>query len=315
MLHQLVWIAIVVVLVAGPMAVALAALLLPKQTGGGAPDDDASSPSAVWPLIVNSAMAYALAFNLIFFIQELFLVLPKAMTPGLRPTLFHNNHTWSGDNPIAALWQGTGVLAIIVTGLICLAILPALERRSAVIRLLVIWLAYHGLIMGLAQIPVGALSSGSDVGMAMNYLGWGEATRAALAIVALISIPLIAVRLTRCLLQLAPTLNEIRAAGPRQRFILKAATGAALLGTMLIIPFRVPRELVEVIGPPIVVAIVGISWIHAVGTHHALAVDAFTRYERAPSRPVSDLAWWLVIALAALFALFHLVFARGVRFY
>ncbi len=33
---------------------------------------------------------------------------------------------------------------------------------------------------------------------------------------------------------------------------------AAVLGTLLIIPFRVPRELPEVIGPPITVAIAGI---------------------------------------------------------
>ena len=314
-MHELVWIAIVVVLVVGPTALALAALLLPRQTADKPRGDDAASASAAWPLIVNSAMAYALAFNLVFFIQELFLVLPKAMTPRLRPTLFHNNHTWSGDNPLAALWQGTGVLAIIVTGLVCLAILPALERRSAVIRLLVLWLAYHGLIMGLAQIPVGALSSGSDVGMAMSYLAWSDTTRAALTIVALVSIPLVAVPLTRRLLQLAASHAEVIAAGPRQRFILKVATGAALVGTMLVIPFRVPRELVEVIGPPVVVAIIGISWMHAAAMHHGLAAGVRPRTAGPASRPVGNVAWSLVIGLVALFALFHFVLARGVRFY
>lgn len=41
-----------------------------------------------WKLTVASALLYTLAFNSIFFTQELFLVLPKALTPGLRPTLF-----------------------------------------------------------------------------------------------------------------------------------------------------------------------------------------------------------------------------------
>ena len=313
--HRLVWIAIAVVVVVGPMALVMALLLLPKERAREPRDDPGVPAHATWPLIVNSAMAYALAFNLIFFIQELFLVLPKALTPGLRPTLFHNNHTWSGDNPLAALWQGTGVLAIILTGVICLAIVPALERRSAVVRLLVIWLAYHGLIMGLAQVPVGALSSGSDVGMAMSYLGWSHVTRAALAIAALISIPLVALQLTRCLLQLAATSAELGSAGQRQRFILKAGTAAALLGTILIIPFRVPRELVEVIGPPIVVTVIGISWMNAAAIHNALAVGVFSRKESAPSRPVRNVAWSLVIALLVLFALFHFVLARGVRFY
>jgi len=36
-----------------------------------------------WKLTSASALIYTLAFNLIFFIQELFLVLPKAFTPGL----------------------------------------------------------------------------------------------------------------------------------------------------------------------------------------------------------------------------------------
>lgn len=38
---------------------------------------------------ISSALLYTLAFNLTFFIQELFLVLPKALTAGVRPTLFH----------------------------------------------------------------------------------------------------------------------------------------------------------------------------------------------------------------------------------
>jgi hypothetical protein len=56
-------------------------------------------------------LLYTLAFNLTFFIQELFLVVPKALTPGLRPTLFHNNHLWQGEHPLASLFQGTGALA------------------------------------------------------------------------------------------------------------------------------------------------------------------------------------------------------------
>ncbi len=38
-----------------------------------------------WKLTVASALLYTLAFNSIFFTQELFLVLPKALTPGPAP--------------------------------------------------------------------------------------------------------------------------------------------------------------------------------------------------------------------------------------
>lgn len=51
-----------------------------------------TQPAWDWRLNLKSTLAFALAFNLIFFIQEIFLVLPKALTPGLEPTPFHNNH-------------------------------------------------------------------------------------------------------------------------------------------------------------------------------------------------------------------------------
>ena len=67
-----------------------------------------------WKQSVASALLYALAFNLVFFVQGFFLVLPKTFTPGLRPTLFHNNHTWEGDSPLAKLYQGTGALVLLL---------------------------------------------------------------------------------------------------------------------------------------------------------------------------------------------------------
>ena len=76
-----------------------------------------------WRLVVSSTLLYTLAFNLTFFIQELFLVVPKALTPDLRPTLYHNNHLWQGENPIAHLLQGTGALAIFISATVCMVLL------------------------------------------------------------------------------------------------------------------------------------------------------------------------------------------------
>lgn len=69
-----------------------------------------------WGLVALSALLYTVAFNLVFFVQELFLVLPKAFTPGLQPTLFHNNRLWEGEHPLASLFQGTGALATFLLG-------------------------------------------------------------------------------------------------------------------------------------------------------------------------------------------------------
>lgn len=58
--------------------------------------------------MISSTLFYTLAFNLLFFIQELFLVLPKALTPNLSPILYHNNHSWTGENRLAFLFQRNG---------------------------------------------------------------------------------------------------------------------------------------------------------------------------------------------------------------
>ena len=90
-----------IVLVAGPLLLGLAGWVHVRREqydvrpGLSAPGN--------WRLTIASALLYVLAFNLTFFIQELFLVLPKALTPGLRPTLFHNNHSWQGTSPLASI--------------------------------------------------------------------------------------------------------------------------------------------------------------------------------------------------------------------
>src|ERR1044072_8261141 len=65
---------------------------------------------------LSSWLLAVLAFNLVFILQDFFLVLPKVLVPGLHPILFHNNHDWSGSDPIAELLQGTGALAIPLFG-------------------------------------------------------------------------------------------------------------------------------------------------------------------------------------------------------
>src|SRR5476651_43789 len=139
--EMLIGIAVALVLIVAPLLLGLTGLLTarraPVQAGSG------RAIAWNWKLTITSALLYALAFNLIFFVQELFLVLPKALTPGLRPVLFHNNHTWAGANPLASLLQGTGALAILATGAGCALILRCM-RSSSLVRLLLIWMAYNG---------------------------------------------------------------------------------------------------------------------------------------------------------------------------
>ena len=59
---------------------------------------------AYFAALINSAVMFALAFNLIFFFQELFLVLGKKAL-GLTAYLYHNNHSWDGSHPMENLIQ------------------------------------------------------------------------------------------------------------------------------------------------------------------------------------------------------------------
>jgi len=245
-------------------------------------------------LALCSALLYTLAFNLTFFIQELFLVVPKALTPGLRPTLFHNNHTWDGDNPLASLFQGTGALATIISGIVCLLLLRGDRVRSTTLRLFLIWMAFHGFFQALPQFFIGALVPGNDVGMAMDYFHLSQAAKWIAASVAVVAIVPIAARLTRHLLGLSHEFSTI-------------ALAPAFAALPLIVAFRVPREMLEVLLPPVLVTIVGLTAINA----------AWWRLRKASvtpePQPVS-IAYPLV-AVIALLLVFQLVLRSGIPFY
>jgi hypothetical protein len=254
-------IAAALVLVAGPSLLGLTGLIRARRESA-----DAISGAAMpwsWRLTISSALLYALTFNLVFFIQELFLVLPKAFTPGLRPTLYHNNHSWQGEHPLASAFQGTGALAILLTGVACALLARRDRQRSITARLFLIWMAYNGCFEALPQVVFGAVSPRSDVGMAMDYLHLGAIAKSVAALAALAAIPLVAFGLIRPLLSLADDPARIASARARMRFVLFVATLPALCATLLVIPFRMPREWIEVALLPVIVAVVGIAWIQA----------------------------------------------------
>jgi hypothetical protein len=260
-----------------------------------------------WRLTAASALLYTLAFNLIFFIQELFLVVPKAFVPGLKPTLFHNNHTWEGYNPLAYLFQGTGALATFLTASVCVVLLRLGWGRSSTSRLFLIWMAYHGFFESLPQVVVGAFVPANDVGRAMEYLGLSTHVKTVAAVLAFIGMPLLAVGLTRPLLSLAEDSREIGSAGARTGFVFRVATLPAVVAIALIIPFRVPRNWLEVVMVPVVVTLLGIIWMQA----GAWAIRDATA--RGDSRNMSIMR--LAGAAVALLLVFQLVLRPGIRFY
>lgn len=263
----------------------------------------------VWDtqLTALSTLLYTLAFNLVFFLQELCLVLPKAFTPGLRPTLFHNNHRWEGEHPLAGLFQGTGASATLLLGLACLWLLRRGTGRSTTSCLLLIWLGYCGVFMALPQIVVGAMSSGSDVGMAMDYFELGANAKAIAALLALAAIPMFAREFSKHLLGLTSHPAQLASAGARTRFIFQVATLPALVAILLILPFRVPREWLEVLFLPIAVTVIGVAWIQAGAWR--------LRTLRARALPMSASLAAPLILTVLLLLVFQLLLRPGIDFF
>jgi hypothetical protein len=301
----LIGIAVALALIAGPLLLGLAGWIRPRGAPAVAIPDSATRWN--WKLTIVSGLLYVLAFNLTFFIQELFLVLPKALTPGLRPTLFHNNHSWEGEHPLASLFQGTGALAIFLTGVACALLLRRGVGRSAAARLFLIWMAYNGFLQALPQVVIGAVNPQNDVGMAMDYLRLSAPAKTAAALAALAGIPPIALWLTRAVLSLADEPARIASARARARFIFQVATLPALLAIPLILPFRVPRESMEVVMPPVVVTVIGIAWMQA-------GARRITGVETGGNSGVSSVAVPLGAVLALLFV-FQVLLRPGVPFF
>lgn len=300
--HALLGGAVLLVIVVGPLAYALAAA---RHRDPVRPQAALATSGWPWRLVVGSALQCVTAFNLVFLTQEILLVAPKALTPGLRPTLFHNNHTWQGTAPIADLFQGTGAVGLLVMS--CWFAVAAKRRqpRSVLGRLLLIWIGYQAMFQALPQFVVAGLREG-DLSQAMDYLAVAPAVRTGLAFVALAAVPVAAMHFTRLFLGLAADVADVETGPARRRFMLRVAVVPALLAIPLIVPFRVPREPTEVLLPPLIASGVGSAWM--------IAAAQQLMEQPAPAVPFGSLAS-AATSCVALLLLFQLVLRPGIPFF
>jgi cation transport ATPase len=143
--------------------------------------------------------------------------------------------------------------------------------------------------------------------MAMSYLHFGETARIGAGLLALGLMPVIALQLRRPALELARVREHIEGPGSRTRFVFRVITLPALLATALVIPFRVPRELIEVLVVPLLVLLSGVPWIQA-GAWRVCEARA------NGTATVPSLAY-LFAAVLGLLLIFQLVLRPGIRFY
>lgn len=248
-----------------------------------------------WMPSLASLLTCALAFNLTFIWQEFWLVLPKALTPGLHPVLFHNDHGWTGANPVAELLQGCGALATLASGLV-FARLLAWGRETPAWRLFCFWMAFQGLYQALTQLAIGCVLPGNDMGRALRYLALGGVAKAVLLALAVAAMAF-AGRWLGARIPAATGTQRTASPGP--------ALAAAFLSVIVCIPFRVPRSPVEVLLVPFVIAMIGAGWL-ALGT--ALGKDT--------PQADSGRAGWLapLVALSITLFVFQVVLRPGIRF-
>ena len=292
--------AIMAVVFGGPVLLGLAGRLR------GGTNEVASPPPWRWAVSAQSALHYLLAFNITFFIQELFLVVPKALTPGLYPILYHNNHVWEGDHPLENLFQGTGAAAILLSGLIFALLARRGAGRTGSAALFYFWMAYNGLFQALPQFVIGAFADGNDVGRAMNYFALSGSAKIAIALLATAAIPAVAMWLSRPMLALATSEADVATASARTRFAALMVMLPALAAIPLIILYRVPREWGEVVMPPGVVTLIGTLWLLA---------NAWRARDARPgaAAPGGAILAPLLFALVLL-AIFQLVLRPGIPF-
>lgn len=259
-----------------------------------------------WQLLVLSTLLCTIAFNLTFLLQEFFLVLPKALVPGLNPTLYHNNHDWTGKAPIAELFEGTGAVASLLSGLVFKIGFDRIDNRSP-LALFALWMAFEGLFQALSQFVIGAIIPANDVGRAYAYLHLSGVTRSTIALVALLAIPCAGVWVGRSFLSLAPSSAAVQSWRGRAALLARLAGIPALAAVPLIIAFRVPRAVIEVVLLPLLIQLMGAGWAMAAAWTHG----SFDFRSPPKSRPIAVVCGIMLLLLA----FFQLVLRPGIHFF
>jgi hypothetical protein len=262
----------------------------------------ADAPAVAVPLAI-SAVLFALAYAIIYFIQELFLWWPKAVL-GLEAVLYHNNHTWLVSHPQDQLLQGTGALAIFVLGVLIAVASRFWLPKSAAWRLLIVWMIYHAFTQSVFQLSDPVVNPDGDVGDALGYLGFPEALGVPLFLVAIASIAGMGVILSRVFPGALPSLAGAGGKGRQRRDAAIWILGGGFLGAVILIPFKLP-PLEQIIGPFILAAFPAIwciaFWAEQTG--------------EATVRPGMGTRELLIAGglLVLMLAFFQLVLAPGIR--
>ncbi len=256
-----------------------------------------------WPLIINSAVLYALAFNLIFFIQELFLALGKKWL-GLKAYLYHNNHNWEGSHPMDQLAQGYGAFAIFILGILCLIIARVNKSSVHWVQLFILWLAFQGFAQSIPQFITAVIAPDTDTGQAFTYLGLNKTAGLLISLFGIILMLWISVAYSKLLLQLAPSKEYLVKTLLRSSYLFQVSVVASIIGVLLIIPFRIMPWSRAI--APVIVTLVSVPMIFANAWN--IKLDQSTNNSVNQKIFITP-----IILLAILLLIFQLILAKGVE--
>lgn len=162
-------------------------------------------------------------------------------------------------------------------------------------KLFLFWITFQGLYQGLSQILIGTVLPGNNVGMAMGWLGFGVNAKGVTGIVTVIAMVGAGAWLTDRAIARLGTIAETGSGPGRMGFVFRAVTLPALAAVVLLVPFREPRDIVEVVLVPVIVMVSGVICIQLCA--------GFAPVSHRPMRPAAPLRAPF-IALLVVLALF-----------
>ncbi len=255
-------------------------------------------------LVINSAVLYAIAYNMIYFIQEFFLAWGKYLL-GLKAFLYNNNHSWQGTHPQVRLAQGYGAVAILTAGIIFTVLFFLMGKKGGWIRLLVFWLAYQGIIQSLPQFATCMMAPDTDTGQAYTYLHLQPAAGIAISVTSIVLLIIFNLLSGSYLLEFSPSLFYVSTGRKRFGYLFRIAVIAAFAGVLLIIPFQIPP--VSRIVSAVMVTILSIPWLFANGWRNK-------KFSPAGSSINSKILLVPILLLIMLLLFFKIVLAKGIVF-
>jgi hypothetical protein len=187
-----------------------------------------------------------------------------------------------------------------------LAIFRFIKNSKSIWKLFVLWLAFHGLIQSIPQVMVAYFDPNTDVGEALvGYLNLSQPFLIILAITSITATAMVCIWFSRQLLEFVS--NDVDLNNPKVKFkyIRFIAVGAAIIGSILVVPFRIPPMGQAI--TPFIVLVFSVPWIWS-----AAAVG---KHIRPTSNRINEKIYWSpMVLLVLLLIFFRLVLAPGMEF-